>query len=82
MSGSSSKWIILFFIMTQVSCQHSHQTATPVLMYGETAWNRKESSLIASPVLDKIRDLGCPVSPMAFDFLTIAMAVYSCRYFF
>lgn len=47
----------------------------PVLMYDKTTWHSTKSSAIARTVIDKIRDLGVPVSIQAFDLVTIAMAV-------
>lgn len=47
----------------------------PVQMYAKYKWSPLSSSCIARPIVEKVRDLGCPVSNDAFDFLTIAMAV-------
>lgn len=47
----------------------------PVQIYGLDGITRGDISTIGSPVVDKIRRLGVRVSPVAMDFLTIALAV-------
>lgn len=47
----------------------------PVLIYDKYKWDSLNSSCIARPLIEKIRDLGVRVSIDSFDFLTIAMAV-------
>lgn len=54
----------------------------PVQIYDTHKWNAYKSSSIGSGVLNSIRNLGCPVSTEAFDFLTISLAVTAADTFF
>ena len=47
----------------------------PVQLYDIEPWSDINSSAIARRIRNSIRDLGCEISPLAFDFLTISMAV-------
>lgn len=49
----------------------------PVLIYDKNKLlsSKSQTSRIARPVINSIRDLGVKISPLSFDFLTIAMAV-------
>jgi 7-cyano-7-deazaguanine synthase in queuosine biosynthesis len=51
------------------------ESCHPVLIYNKFKWDSLNSSCIARPLIEKIRDLGVRVSIESFDFLTIAMAV-------
>lgn len=54
----------------------------PVQLYDLHPWDKVKHSSIARPVIKIIRDLGTPISSLAFDFLTISMAVTASDTFF
>lgn len=67
--------------MTEIVCHHDVSRlpnggpgVVPVLMYGRRP-PREGTGSVGGPVAGAVRRLGTPVDPLAFDFLTIALAV-------
>ena len=69
--------------MTRVVVNHDYgklpslvkNVVVPVQIYGMDGWRKNNIATIGNPVIDKLKRLGVGLTPAAFDYLTLALAV-------